>query len=90
MSNSESVNFTKNMIDFKFRNWNLIFSFTSGIKNCLLIQFSPIELFFIKKSVTHKLILKFKALQGHLFFFEIRKLSSNFFFAFMTLFPTVG
>ena len=59
----------KNVRDFKFRKWNLVFRFLSGIK------FLPIDpvfsswINFYQISANHKLFLKF---QGHIYFFKFK------------------
>ena len=47
------------MIDFRFRKWNLLFRFPSGMKRF------PIDF-----PVNHKLLLKYEKLEGLLFLLE--------------------
>ena len=71
LSNSRSVQVTKNVIDFWFRKLNSICRFPSDIKSDTS-QRLPIDPVFsnwdiLSKPVNHKLFWKFKELNGHLF-----------------------
>ena len=66
LSNSESIKATKNVIDFCFQKWNLIFKFS-----CEIVSL-PIDLVFSNcvsfvKRFQSQNFLEFKVLKAHLF-----------------------